>query len=138
MVAIGQPAELKPIVNTYSRLLIPYIFLTAYSAIFMRLIQSLDMNVALTWCALLMLASCPVLTWFFMYYLECGYYGAAIGQNCVMLIFCIALFTTLIRKGFGYIFVPLPYRLKILFAYKMGNHGKQRYCLVGGRLLANK
>eukprot|EP00486_Rosalina_sp_Unknown_P015381 CAMPEP_0201593302 /NCGR_PEP_ID=MMETSP0190_2-20130828/190948_1 /ASSEMBLY_ACC=CAM_ASM_000263 /TAXON_ID=37353 /ORGANISM="Rosalina sp." /LENGTH=424 /DNA_ID=CAMNT_0048052441 /DNA_START=86 /DNA_END=1357 /DNA_ORIENTATION=+ len=116
MVAIGQPAELKPIVNTYSRLLIPYIFLTAYSAIWMRLIQSLDMNVALTWCALLLLASCPPLTWFFMYYLECGYWGAAIGQICVMLIFNVALIVTLIRKGYGYIFVPLP--LSTIWTYK--------------------
>ena len=108
MVAIGQPPELKPIVNTYCRLLIPYIFLTAYGAILMRLSQSLDMNVALTWCALLMLGSCPILTWFFMFYLNCGYYGAAIAQCGVMFIFFVAMFIMLISKGYGYIFKPLP------------------------------
>ena len=108
MVAIGQPVELKPIVNTYCRLLIPYIFLTAYSSMLSRLGQALDMNVALTCCTLLMFASCPPLIWFFMYYLECGYYGAAIGQNCARVVFCAAAIIMLIRKGYGYVFVPLP------------------------------
>ena len=116
MVAMGQPAELKPIVNTYCRLLIPYIFLTAYSAILQRLIQSLDMNVALTWCALLMLATCAPLTWFFMYYLECGYYGAAIAQNCVFVILCVAMLIVIICKGYGYVFVPLP--LSTIWTYR--------------------
>ena len=107
MVAIGQPAELRPIVNTYSRLLIPYIFLTAYSAILMRLLQSVDLNVVLTYCALLMLAACPPLTWFFMFFLDLGYIGAAIAQNLVMLLFIGSMAAMIVRKGYGFVFVPL-------------------------------
>merc|ERR1712228_807183 len=109
IVAIGQPKELQSIVNTYSRLLIPYIFLNAYGAILLRLIQTLDMNKALTWCALLMIASCLPLTWFFMFYLECGYYGAAIAQCISMAIFVISQLYLLIHRGYGYLFVCLPF-----------------------------
>eukprot|EP01084_Bolivina_argentea_P134357 237011_1 len=108
LIAIGQPTEIKAIVDTYCRLLIPYIFLTAYCAILMRLLQSLDMNKSLTYCALIMLATCPPLTWFFMYYLQYGYIGAAIGQNCVMLIFFIGMFILVVHKGYGFVFIPLP------------------------------
>jgi len=120
MVAIGQPKQLQPIVNTYSRLLIPYIFLTAYSAILMRVLQSLDLNVVLTWCALLMLAACPPLTWFFMFFLDLGYIGAAIAQNLVMLLFVASMATMIVRKGYGFVFVPLE--LGIIFTKRGISH----------------
>ena len=116
MIVTGQPAELKPIVNTYCRILIPYIFLTVYSVILMRLMQSLNMNIALTWCSLLSFLSSPLLTWFFIFYLECGYYGAAIAQNCVFVILCVAILIVIIRKGYGFVFVPLP--LSTIWIYK--------------------
>eukprot|EP01084_Bolivina_argentea_P196833 337399_1 len=40
MIAIGQPASLRPIINTYCRYFIPYIFLTGYGAILSRLGQA--------------------------------------------------------------------------------------------------
>ena len=49
MVALGQPPSLAPLINSYSRILIPYIFLTAYATIFMRLLQSLDLQIGLTY-----------------------------------------------------------------------------------------
>jgi len=109
MVAIGQPSSLRPIVNSYSRALIPYIFLTAYSAILMRVLQSLDLNVVLTYCAMLMLAACPPLTWFFMFFLDFGYMGAAIAQNLVMALFIASMSVMIVRKGYGFVFVPLPW-----------------------------
>ena len=45
---------------------------------------------------------------FFMFYLDCGYYGAAIAQNLVMLIFLVAQIVLVIRKGYGFVFEPSP------------------------------
>eukprot|EP01083_Nonionella_stella_P107661 312062_1 len=109
MVAIGQPAELKPIVETYCRLLIPYIFICSYDAILVRLIQALDMNISLAICAVLMFASCPLITWFLMYYLDYGWQGTAIAQSVVMLLFFFIMLVLLIYKGYGFIFIPLPF-----------------------------
>jgi len=108
MVAMGQPTELRDIVNTYCRLLIPYIYAVAYASILQRLLQALDMNTLLTLCASLMLATCPLLCYFFMFVLDCGYYGAAIAQNLSMLVFILAMTVLLHRKGYAHIFVPLP------------------------------
>mmetsp|Transcript_25400 Transcript_25400/g.40408 ORF Transcript_25400/g.40408 Transcript_25400/m.40408 type:complete len:500 (+) Transcript_25400:30-1529(+) len=111
MVAIGQPPELRHIVNTYCRLLIPYIFLVSYVTVLQRILQSLDLNILATWCALLMFISCPLFTWFFMYYLQCGYYGAAIAQCCSMTVFFLSELVMIIYKGYGFMLIPLPVRL---------------------------
>ena len=99
MVALGQPPELSPFINKYCRLLIPYIFLTGYTAVFMRLLQSLDLNVGLTYCCLIGIASAPLFVWLFMYPLGMGYLGAAMGQTMVLIMFCLTQFIYLLYKG---------------------------------------
>ena len=99
MVGLGQPSELAPLINTYSRILIPYIFFTAYAAVFMRLLQALDLQIGLTYCCVISLASAPFFVWLFMYPLQMGYLGAAMGQNLVLVMFCLTQFTYLAYKG---------------------------------------
>eukprot|EP01084_Bolivina_argentea_P312598 541202_1 len=106
MIAIGQPSELAPIINSYCRLLVPYIFLTAYDAILMRAAQSLDLNIGLTYCCLIMIACAPLFTWLFMYGLGFGYKGAAIAQCCVLAVFAVAQIILFFNKGYGYLFIP--------------------------------
>lgn len=44
-----------------------------------------------------------------MFYLDCGYWGAAIAQNLVMLIFLIGQIILIVRKGYGFVFEPLDF-----------------------------
>merc|ERR1719249_460015 len=103
MIAIGQPPELKPIITTYCRVPIPYSFSMAFNSILKRLLQSLDMNVPLTYCTLTQLASAAPLLWFFMFYMDFGYWGAAIALNLVTLITTVAAIILIIHKGYGFV-----------------------------------
>eukprot|EP01084_Bolivina_argentea_P047045 86664_1 len=111
MTKIGEPQSLSTIIDTYCRLLIPYIILTSYGAILARLSQSLDFNFELFLCSFLMLICTFPLTWLFMYGLSYGYSGAAIGQCCAMLIYVSSILLMLVYKGFGYVFKPIPIRI---------------------------
>jgi len=108
MVAIGQPEELRDIINAYSRWFIPYIFLTAFAAILTRLGQALDLNMGLTYCCLAIIASTPIVTWLLMFVCDFGYIGAAMAQNVAMAVFCLTQFALLVYKGYGYMFEPKP------------------------------
>ena len=113
LVALGQPQELAPFINQYSRFLIPYIFLTGYTAVFMRLLQSLDLNIGLTYCCLISISSSPLFVWLFMYPLGMGYLGAAMGQIMVLFMFCLTQFTYLVYKGLYEMHICM-YHLSIL------------------------
>eukprot|EP01084_Bolivina_argentea_P263261 445503_1 len=103
---IGQPMELRDIITTYCRVLIPYIFVGGYAAILERTMQSLNLNISLLACYLLQFILTPPLTWLFMYHFECGYYGAAIARCLTTFFFSIAMLIVLLYNSYAYLFIP--------------------------------
>lgn len=106
MIAIGQPKELQEIMNVYCQVLIPYIFLVGYAAILERTMQALNMNMLLFACYLFQFLITPPFAYFFMYTMQCGYYGAAIARSLTQLIMVIAMIACLVFSGYGYLFIP--------------------------------
>ena len=100
----------------YCQVLIPYIFLCGYAAILERAMQALNLNMHLFGCYLFQLLITPPFAYFFMYNMDCGYYGAAIARSLTQFLMTIAMLLCLIFHGYGYLFIP--HKLSIIWTNK--------------------
>ena len=108
MVAIGQPIELRDIVNSYCRMLIPSTFIEVVILVLNPLIQSLDMNKQLFYINLIALILFIPLVYSLIYFTDLGYLGGAVSIVVYMLFIAMGQICLLCKTGYAHIFTPLP------------------------------
>eukprot|EP01084_Bolivina_argentea_P279271 477425_1 len=116
MVAIGQPKELRIIVNAYCRILIPSTFLEVIFLVLNSLIQSLDMNKYLFYSNVVAVILFVPILYVLIYFSSLGYLGGAVAVVMYAVFNVCGQIFILYQTGYSYIFKPLP--LSVIFRWK--------------------
>eukprot|EP01084_Bolivina_argentea_P162837 283344_1 len=124
MCLIGEPKEFCPIISNYCRCLIPLIYGTVWLTIAQRVGQSLNFNTHLFYSVLIPALLAIPLNYLFVFHFGFGYIGTALVIDiCVFMAFLLTI-SCLIYKGYGWIFVPLPFKQVIQY------NGMKEYILL--------
>ena len=103
-------SEIKNILSSYSKALIPWIWFMVWLTILQRIGQSLNYNTQFVYVVLIpWLISIPLQYILMVYPFQFGYLSTAFSLNFSMCFSCALAIIVLVRKGYGFIFKPLPF-----------------------------
>eukprot|EP01084_Bolivina_argentea_P037438 69251_1 len=94
------------IISIYCKCIIPYVWFRIWIAICQRIGQNLDLNIEITIALFISFLSCFPLNYFFIFYMNLTFMGAAFASNIVNLIACISVLLAIYLRNHGYIFIP--------------------------------
>ena len=118
MTAIGQPFDLCPIIESYCRALIPYLWASNILMIVNRTGRALMLNTEIMVIFITGSICTYLLNYLFIDVLNYSYIWTAIALDLCQILHVLLIICLLIYKGHGYIFKPLP--LKDVTRWKDG------------------
>ena len=116
LVAIGQPVELREIVNNYCRMLIPYNYLMCFNGILQTLIQSLGFNKMLFALNLIAFIIDVICLYLLIFVANLGYIGGALTASIFMFFTLLGNIFIVCKIKHSFIFKPM--KLSLIFDKK--------------------